>query len=242
MTTERELAGDPWTDRLSGYLDGDLDARTRAGLEAHLPTCAECRGLLDDLRAVAARAAALEDRPPAADLWPGIARRLDEKSPGFTQRLMTWATGFRIALTLPQIAAAAALLVVVSGGAVWMLANRPATAPAPIAGDPVPTTDSVSPTNGGADAISASYDFSRYDATIADLETVLRTHRSVLDSSTVRIVEQNLITIDRAINEARRALEADPASSYLNHHLAAQLQRKVRLLQQAAAVVAVQQG
>jgi hypothetical protein len=90
--------------------------------------------------------------------------------------------------------------------------------------------------------VTASHDFARYDATIADLETVLRTHRAELDTSTVRVVEQNLEIIDRAIAEARRALEADPASIYLNSHLAAQLQAKVRLLQQAAAVVTIQQG
>src|SRR2546423_14692201 len=67
---------DRWTDRLSEYLDGELGAADVAALEAHLPACADCRAALGELRRVVARAQALEDRPPATDLWPEIARHL----------------------------------------------------------------------------------------------------------------------------------------------------------------------
>src|SRR6266496_5228482 len=69
---------DTWTNRLSEYLDGDLPEKELAGLEAHLPGCADCRATLQQLRRVVARAQALDDRPPTADLWPAIAR--DRKS------------------------------------------------------------------------------------------------------------------------------------------------------------------
>ncbi len=245
------LTSDPWTDRLSEYLDGTLDARTRAGVVAHLPGCAECSAALEELRLVKARATALEDRPPAADLWPAIARRLDEKPMGVGARIAGWFGGARIALTVPQFAAAAALLMVMSGGAAWFLAQRPAAPIAARTGDvfrfatPAPGTHGVNGGNGANGtngALNAGYDLTRYDATIADLESVLRTHRAVLDTSTVRVIEQNLAVIDRAIADARSALAADPASIYLNNHLAAQLQAKVQLLQRAAAVVTVHQG
>ena len=61
---------DQWTDRLSEYLDGELGAAERAALEGHLATCAECGATLAELRRVVARARALDDRPPTADLWP----------------------------------------------------------------------------------------------------------------------------------------------------------------------------
>ena len=237
------LASDPWADRLSEYLDGTLDARTRAGVVAHLPGCSDCRELLEELRAVKARAASLEDRPPAADLWGSIARRLDEKPVGVGARIASWFGGARIALTVPQLAAAAALLVVISGGGVWLLTQRTASPARPqIAASS--ENDLLGPPIGGngAEMRVAAYDVARYDATIADLESVLKTHRAVLDTSTVRVIEQNLAIIDQAIVDARRALAADPASIYLNNHLAAQLQAKVQLLQRAAAVVTVHQG
>jgi Putative zinc-finger len=239
------LASDPWADRLSEYLDGTLDARTRAGVVAHLPGCSDCRDLLEELRAVKARAASLEDRPPAADLWGAIARRLDEKPVGVGARIASWFGGARIALTVPQLAAAAAFLVVVSGGGVWLLTQRTTTPARPQMASST-ETDILGPPIGngisGAEMRMAAYDVARYDATIADLESVLRTHRAVLDTSTVRVIELNLAIIDQAIVDARRALAADPASIYLNNHLAAQLQAKVQLLQRAAAVVTVHQG
>src|SRR5690242_6390457 len=67
---------DQWTDRLSEYLDGDLTPAERTTLEAHLAACGTCRTTLDELRRVVARAQALDDRPPAADLWPGIAEHI----------------------------------------------------------------------------------------------------------------------------------------------------------------------
>ncbi len=265
---------------LSEYLDGELAGRRRAELERHLAGCAACRVVLEDLRAVAARAAALEPGMPVDDLWPGILARLDARAPasqsGATRLPSRWA-GRRFAFSLPQLAAAAALLVVLSGGAVWMLmksgvppaapgngavagrgtTTTPSAAP-PLATAPAPTrafdrranayrgNDDAAVTSaagdGEPDARLASYDLKRYDATIAELQNVIHTHSAELDTSTVRVIEQNLALIDHAIGDARRALEADPANPYLNGHLAQQLQRKVRLLQQATGLVAVHQS
>lgn len=40
------------SDELSGYVDDELDASTRAIVEAHLAQCAECRTLVDRFRAM----------------------------------------------------------------------------------------------------------------------------------------------------------------------------------------------
>src|SRR2546425_456149 len=64
MTPHGEL------DQLSAYLDGELDPSDRAHLEAHLPTCAECRTTIDALRATVADLAALPDPEPSEqDSW-----------------------------------------------------------------------------------------------------------------------------------------------------------------------------
>ena len=54
---------------------------------------------------------------------------------------------------------------------------------------------------------------------MADLEKALKTGRGQLDASTIAIVEHNLQIIDQAIDQAREALAADPANSYLSSHL-----------------------
>lgn len=75
---------DAWADRLSDYLDDELDPPERAGMDDHLRGCAECRMTLDQLRAVTARASALRDRDPGPQVWAAIAERtgLEGISPG----------------------------------------------------------------------------------------------------------------------------------------------------------------
>ena len=76
-----------------------------------------------------------------------------------------------------------------------------------------------------------------YDAAVADLERVLDAGRGRLDTTTVRVIERNLATIDSAIAQAQRAVAADSANLYLNSHLAETMRRKLELLRQAAALV-----
>jgi hypothetical protein len=248
-----------WTDRLSEYLDGDLSAAERRAVEAHLATCERCAGTLVELRAVVAQARSLEAPEPEIDLWPAIARRLEPRL-GWRERLAGLLGGRRFALTLPQLATAAAALIAVTGVATWLAFQRPAVSvpgagslasrpvaggnPADVARPPATSPASrggfpeTAPATDPGQARLASFDATRYDAAVAELERVLSEHRSQLDTATVRILEQNLAIIDRAVEDARRALEADPANPYLNGHLAQQMMAKIRLLQVAANVVA----
>jgi hypothetical protein len=75
---------------------------------------------------------------------------------------------------------------------------------------------------------------------VLDLQKVLDAGRGRLDTTTVRVLEQNLKLIDRAIADARRAVQADPASAYLNEYLMRTMQRKVELLRNAAVLVSSQ--
>lgn len=75
------IASDPWRERLSEYLDGELESGERERLERHLAGCAECTLALEELRRVVAFARALPDRPPAGDLWPAIARDIRPGNP-----------------------------------------------------------------------------------------------------------------------------------------------------------------
>lgn len=218
---------DRWTDRLSEYADGSLDPGEAMGLEAHLAECEECAAALAALRRVAARAAALGPLEPARDLWPAIAARLAPRREPWSLVAALRALGERrFSFSFPQLAAASLALLLVSGGAVWMAGRGRAPAavtPAPAAPAPV-----LAP---GA----ASVAFAQYDAAIADLERALAERRAQLDTSTVRIVEQNLTVIDRAIADARRALAADPTDPYLHDHLASTMRLKLDLLRRATA-------
>ena len=216
---------DQWTDRLSEYLDDELKGSERAMLEAHLERCEDCQENLAGLRRIVMRARSLEDRPPASDLWAGIAARI-----GAPARPVRAPERRGFTFSLPQLLAAGVALAALSASGAWMLhPGAPPVGLQPVAA--VPGEVPVTPV--GAPSAAQSY-----DAAVHDLEQILTAGRGRLDSATVRILEQNLALIDRAIAEARRAIAADSANVYLNTHLAQTMRRKVDLLRQAAALVA----
>jgi hypothetical protein len=69
-----------------------------------------------------------------------------------------------------------------------------------------------------------------YDREIASLRRMLESRRGELDTATVRVLEENLTIIDRAIDQSRQALATDPNSQFLVDHLNTSLGRKVQLL------------
>jgi hypothetical protein len=135
---------------------------------------------------------------------------------------------------MPQLAAAALALIVISGGAVagWVAVRdrNVQTAVSPGRQPGVMTVAAASSNLGGP----------RYDSAVVELEQALVANRGQLDTVTVRIIEQNLAIIDQAIDQARTALAADPGSVYLSTHLAATLKRKVELLRRVTGLTAVQ--
>jgi tetratricopeptide (TPR) repeat protein len=236
-----------WTDKLSDYLDDELEAAERAAVDAHLRECADCSAVLNDLRRVIAlaQAAAVDARPPQADLWTGVAGRIDRiRQPR------------RVSLTVTQLAAAAVLVAAVSGGLAWQFAPpfggqglRSETSATDdvvraLPGSPERGTREGRSADGGAAAgaesgvaiVGVSLADDQYDAAVADLERALNQGRGKLDKATIAVVEQNLQTIDQAIAQAREALASDPANSYLSGHLVEARRRKLDLLRRATAL------
>ena len=216
---------DLWTNRLSEYIDGELDHTERAALEAHLATCGHCYATLADLRQVVSRAKTLEDREPAKDLWAGIRAGLttDAPIPLRRDRLVRR----RFSLTVGQLLAASIALMLLSSGSAWLaLKSNPTSATVSSKAAPAPGT-----------AIEVNWT-SGPDLAVAELQEALSRNESRLDTATVRAVREALATIDRAIVDARVALEKDPGNTYLNLHLANTMRRKVELLRRVNALVA----
>ena len=212
---------DQWTDRLSEYLDGELDDAERVALEAHLATCADCTAVLADLRRVVGRAQALDDRPPARDLWPGVAERIGVSTDDLARRRARR----RVSFTVPQLIAASITLIALSAG-VARLVLRPTVTRETVAANP--SSVSVVP-------VAIRRADSSADYAVADLRLALadgqRSGR--LSSITVRRIERTLAVIDSAIAEGKRALAVDPKSGYLNQHLADTMRRKMEFLREA---------
>ncbi|HYR51184.1 MAG TPA: zf-HC2 domain-containing protein [Candidatus Dormibacteraeota bacterium] len=167
----------------------------------------------------------------------------------------------RLSFSLPQLVAACLAVALLSGAGVFALmklsgrASRigPTVAQAPPSGAAREgATQAQAPSRQGAEeprSIAASnatvpatgsgaVNTTRTEATpheeaIAELRKALARERDRLDPATVRALESNLAIIDLAIDQAKRALAADPANTYVKEHLAETMRRKVELLQRA---------
>jgi hypothetical protein len=204
---------DQFDQLLDDYLDGSVDATRRAELDAHIEACPDCRAGASHLQELLD---AVHQLPriidPPRDLWPEFASRLEPRTPrqfGYVLAWRRWA----------PLAAAALLLIAVTATVTYRLtktqefgALRTATIPASQA------------------SFAADRDFV---VAAEDLERVLAERRERLSAKTVQIIEQNLAVIDAAIEEARHALESDPANADLRAMLWGAHRRKLDLLDQA---------
>lgn len=232
-----------WTERLSEYHDGELTPAEHASCEAHLAACADCRDTLAQLGLVIASARADRDTMPATDLWPGILAKIDSGSAQAEPHNRLWGQASawprrQITFSLPQLALAASLLIAVSAAVAYVAANR-AAGPQPIAiiARELPIQAMAEPMLApSTDVTPANFADAAFDRAVSDLERTLVEQRDALDPRTIVIIERNLAVIDEAIRQARAALDADPANTFLNSHLADARRRKLELLRRATSI------
>ncbi len=216
------------TDSLSDYLDEELELSRREELEGHLSECADCAAALDALRRVVARARELPHELPGGaseplpDLWPGIEAAITSRPRVTVVRGSGW-NERRVTLTFTQLAAACLAIAIISGTAVWFAR----TTGRHDAGQLIPGSDAFTAVAPAATTPAVT------TAAVEELRRALANGRDDLDPVTVQTLEESLITIEIAILQARRALEADPRNSYVRAHLDETMRRKVELLHRA---------
>ena len=195
----------------------------------------------------------VRDRPPENDLWQGIATRIAQPVSGVA--VVVPRTRRTFAFSIPQLAAASIVLMLLSGGSMYLMLQRvPGVQPnraTPLAVAPAQSTPSAATPAVNAPAQTtrelvrhparaASPAQGNYDVAIKELEAALRDGRARLDTTTVRVLETNLRTIDTAISEARVALGRDPGNPYLNRYLDETMQKKIQLLRRATGILRAQ--
>lgn len=122
-------------DRLLDHLDGELDAGSRAEVEAHLETCAVCRAELAELRRVTALAREAVRDDQVAPLTGGELRAMldalsDDTATPAERHDNVVRLAPRVAAVAAVVAALAAVLVLALRGPLPTLAPLPAEPPA----------------------------------------------------------------------------------------------------------------
>jgi hypothetical protein len=236
--------------QLPEYLEGTLSDSAVADAELHLASCADCRALVADLREITRQAAVLPGMTPSRDLWPEIEARTHARVLPLTSRVRP------APLSHWRLGAVAAALVGITALSTWVLATRERSGDAPpmvarVVDTTAPVRGSVGPAKIDTPAVPSAEApaatpvanteraprpdaGTTYTSEIHRLRDVVDERSAELDPATVAILKSSIATIDTAIAQARRALERDPASGFLNQQLNKSLERKLGLLRKAA--------
>ena len=224
---------------LHDALDAPLPPADAAALAAHLETCAACRDLEADLALVRDAAGAL-DRPvvPAA-MWTRLSTQLEREgliapasanAAAAPPRQTTW-RGYVL------MAVAASLLAGVGAMLLWQVSQQatPAmpTASAPRQGAPGNVRD---PRAVEAIEIELRIAAEHYEKAITALEGLAAEDRARIDPAVAQVVERNLLLIDTAIADSRKALQGQPGSLVAQASLFDAYRQKVALLQDLIAM------
>jgi hypothetical protein len=170
---------------------------------------------------------------PSRDLWQGVAARIASTPSSASMTPMTsLSAGRRLTFSPATLVLAASLLIAVTSGLTWLVARQPAGGNAAQDG-PVIQAYGLPDDSTSGQIVQANFADAQFNAAVTDLEQILRDERERLDPRTVLVIERNLKAIDDAIQEARMALNNDPANPYLNSHLADARRRKIDLLRHA---------
>ena len=232
---------------LPDYLDGTtLDAAARVAASAHLRDCVNCAALVTDLRMIIRDAGELPALAPSRDLWSGIESRIESPVVSLTERITgEHATADLDALapvpratvwSVRRLAVAASLLVAVTAGATyWAVARFDSTPATGAATERVTGVARGTPIIAAANRPTAEQTF---DREIAVLHNIVRDRRADLDSTTIAVIEKNLIVIDNAIAESKAALARNPASAFLADRLNRAYDSKLQVLRDVAKIPA----
>ena len=209
-------------ERLSEHLDGLLGPSEAARVQRHLETCEACQDLRAGLSEVRRLARDLRPIDPPRDLWPRIEAARAAR-----------ARSTRFSFSLPQLAAAAIVLITVSASSAWWVTGGRHPDAARGSGPGATADPVVAMTAAPASAVVSE----ELAAELGMLEAALSASHDRLDPHTVHVLERNLLVIERAIEDSYQALALDPENEFVRAHLQRTYERKLEYLREVSVMV-----
>lgn len=214
------------TDRLTAYLDGELDPAASSAMRGHLRLCESCRLAAEDHAAIRDRLGELQRPEPPAALWDGVLAQLGQAEIADARRsrwsrLLDRVRPHLVPAGLATAACAAAVLVMhVRSG------DEGAARPAPIA--IAPSAPDVAPPAPPAPAPPVTRDATaeladeaaRIDARFRDTAAQLLTlARADLHGAALARFDREVATLESHVLRATAGAARDRAWHALLHHL-----------------------
>jgi len=205
--------------RLSLFVDGLLPPDEHAAIAPHLESCADCQGVAKDLGRLRHAAASLGPIAPPDHIWLEVAGqvRLEAGEPHAGRKAAHVRTAWK------QWTGLAASLVFATLGAYWFVRGTPEE----------PAIPGNAPATASVEVVAEELRLAtqHYERAIAELEALAKTGDGALDPALTAVLQQNIQTIDRAIDESRGALASNPESEPARESLFEALRRKMGVLQ-----------
>jgi tetratricopeptide (TPR) repeat protein len=239
MTGSHPLSCEAFEDAINEYADGALQGEDRVALERHLESCAGCRALAADVRAIRRTAGTLDRRVPPRAVWDRISAQITAPPATRTPLRRQW---------IAPLAAAAVIVLAVSAG-FYFRGGGSRTAPAPVSSVPAHVEPAIAPApgstpgSGSADELARSVESemqmaeAHYEKAIADLEKLAKSEEKTLDPQLAATLRKNLGVVDQAISESRAALRSQPDNQPAQQSLFDAFRDKLTLLQDTVALI-----
>ena len=227
MTCER------YQDDIQESIDGTLVEAKAVELARHLETCAGCRALKDDLRAIRIAAGELPRLAPPDRVWARVSAELPQavaaQAPARDHR-------WHLRGTWSALAAAAAVVIAMAGSLMFgrSMTNRLDGSSAPRSGATTASLDNELAQSVAAELQQAQ---EHYEKAIRGLEQIMQSEPSSLDASVAAGLRHNLLVINRAIDESQVALSTQPDSEPAQQSLLEAFKSKTALLQETVALM-----
>lgn len=197
-----------------------------AALEAHSASCPVCAEELRSWKALSAAAAELRDYSDSRSLWPQIQRALAHESEARNKHGNRWAwLRFGSGVVLGwQVAAAAALVVLLAIASVWMYTRRSGDGTEhPQVVDKAPLLKS--PALAEVERTQAAYE-QAIDKLAAEAKPQIDRPTTPLQES----YREKLLVLDSAIDDLRAQAGLNPSNAHLRQQLLAMYQEKRQTL------------
>lgn len=210
---------------ISDYIDGSLELGEQVQIERHLADCEACRAVRDDLLQIVHFSHQLPQHAPSGAVWTRIQADVSQQR-GQLFRAFPWLTWLKTRhfdLSLPQMAATAAAIIIAVSAAVLFSRHESPQPQLIRAGAQVA---------GAAEAIPLSNsDFQQIEKQISRLSESVEQRKVEWDPELRSAFERNLLYVDQCLAECRHQLNDNPADDVSQELMLNAYREKVRLLE-----------
>lgn len=208
---------------VSDYIDGALELGEQLQVERHLADCEACRAVRDDLLQIVHFSRQLPLQTPSGAVWSRIRSEVDSQQPASvwyrTARRLSTMRSRHFDMSIPQLVASAAALVIVASVTVALLRRQ----------GPVDLT-----TTGGSatqeKSLLSHRDVAQMEEKINELAQTVEQRKRTWDPELREAFQRNMIYVDQSLAECHHDLDANPADDLSQELMLGAYREKMRLL------------